>query len=222
MRWLRLDVAADALASLRRTLSIDEAQRAGSFGTEALRRRAVVRYARRRELLAAALGVPPDALALTTTPTGQPFVAAPARLSVSASSCGDLGVLAWSSGGALGVDLESAADLPPARRALERIASPEELAALGALGDEELPTRLLGLWTRKEAYLKATGEGVGAALRRTTVPLGDLDGPVAFVAAPGGPTHWIAELEAPARGLRCALVVADGGDGPPEVAVSWA
>jgi 4'-phosphopantetheinyl transferase len=64
----------------------------------------------------------------------------------------------------IGVDIEKI----EARASLPRIAAryftSGEAQALAALPPGERPRRFFGLWTLKEAWLKATGEGLGAGL----------------------------------------------------------
>ncbi len=220
MRWLRLDEPATALPALRDVLTEDELARVERYATPTLRRRALVRLARRRQLLAGAIGVEVAELQLTSTAACQPHLDGPRPLFVSAASHDALGVVAWSEDVAVGVDVEAIAELGTARGLPERVASPEELAALEALPEEARLVALARLWTRKEAYLKSTGEGIGAALRRTTVPLGELATPVRFEPQPGAAPCWCVELEVPTPGVLGALVVADGA-GAPELRVAW-
>lgn len=72
----------------------------------------------------------------------------------------------------LGVDVEAIdkrVSLPVARRYF----SSREVAALDALAPEARPRHFLRLWTLKEAYLKAVGEGLAGGLDRMTFTLGD-------------------------------------------------
>lgn len=74
----------------------------------------------------------------------------------------------------LGVDVEAAdkrVSLPVARRYF----SPREAAALDALAPEARPRHFLRLWTLKEAYLKAVGEGLAGGLDRMTFTLDGAD-----------------------------------------------
>jgi len=72
----------------------------------------------------------------------------------------------------IGVDVEAVdkrVSLPVARRYF----SAPEVAGLDALAPEARPRRFLRLWTLKEAYLKAVGEGLAGGLDRMTFTLGD-------------------------------------------------
>lgn len=218
VRWLDLDAPREARERCAAVLSDEERRRVDGLATEQLRARATVRLGRRRALLADAVGVAPEALALDATPLGQPFVEGPrGHLYVSASSRGDCALLAWSRCAPIGVDVEALEELGPSRRLLLRVASPAERVALAALSESALREALLCLWTRKEAYLKCTGEGIGEALRAVTVPLGPLGAGVAFAPREGASSCWWVPLRPPHADLRAVLVVADAGATAPEV-----
>lgn len=123
---------------------------------------------------------------------------------------------------AVGVDVEAAGELGDERRLAERIASDVEREALGALGGDARRTAMLRLWTRKEAYLKATGEGIGAGLRRITVPLRRAAAGERFDPEGDGTSWVLYELACPIEGLGAALVVGpvDPGAATPELDVT--
>jgi 4'-phosphopantetheinyl transferase len=121
-----------------------------------------------RLLLGARLGVPPDKVPLTRAcrecgePHGPPAVADGPHLSVSHS--GDRVAVALSEAGPVGVDVEAVT-----RRLDESIARlllSEAEAARATPPDEP---GLFTYWTRKEAIVKATGDGLRAPLTDITV-----------------------------------------------------
>ena len=72
----------------------------------------------------------------------------------------------------IGIDVEALdkrVPMPVARRYF----SEREVAALHALAPEDQPRRFLRLWTLKEAYLKAVGEGLAGGLDSMTFTLDD-------------------------------------------------
>jgi 4'-phosphopantetheinyl transferase len=70
----------------------------------------------------------------------------------------------------IGVDVEALDKRAPLPLA-QRYFSAREAAALDALPPEARPRRFLRLWTLKEAYLKALGEGLPGGLERMTFTL---------------------------------------------------
>lgn len=77
----------------------------------------------------------------------------------------DLGLVAVSSGAEVGVDVEMASR--PVHRAAARLAPREVRALQGAP-----PHVFLETWTRKEAFVKCTGEGIARSLRSFEVSVG--------------------------------------------------
>lgn len=86
------------------------------------------------------------------------------RLGLSVSHSGDRVVLAVAAGGAVGVDVE----LPGPSVDIDAVASyvlaAGELAVLRRLTPPEQPAGFAAYWTRKEAVVKATGDGLRARL----------------------------------------------------------
>lgn len=114
---------------------------------------------------AAVTGVSADLLAVDRTctrcgdPHGRP-VLPDLDLDVSVTRSGDVVGVAVGRGFALGLDVED-----PTRFSSMRLAR----AVLGAGEDASSADQLCRYWTRKEATVKATGEGLGVGLRNVTV-----------------------------------------------------
>jgi 4'-phosphopantetheinyl transferase len=219
--WLDLDVSDHDVEDLTAHLATEDALRVAALATEQLRRRAAVRLGLRRIVLAESLGVPAGRLELGREPSGRPYAVAPdgSRVSVSASSRGDVALVACIRHADLGVDVESASELGVAPRLIEEIASPSERAVLDALDASVRRDALLRLWTRKEALLKAIGTGIVEGLAHLTVPL-DV-GVVAAVFQPtvGGARWRCDDLACPRDGLAAALVVSTRDDDKREVRI---
>lgn len=130
-----------------------------------------------RRALAAELGSDPAAITLITRcptcggPHGKPVLAGTrGAIDFSISHAGDRVVVATSRGAAIGVDVERI-------RTVEDLAAPgasvladDERSVLRALPAAQRAAAFMRYWTRKEAVLKATGEGLMtpmAALRVT-------------------------------------------------------
>lgn len=228
MRWFDLD--ADDPEESRRHLTAHELARVERLATPLLQHRAAVRLATRRLALAADLHVAPGELDLTSDASGRPRVALRAgpsvaqaddagALDVSFSSSGHVAVLAIARGCRVGIDVELIAPLHGAARLVARIATPSEAAALGDLAAPRRDVAVLGLWARKEACVKATGQGVGAGLR--TVDVG-ADAASTFREArlaSTGPWH-VLDLTCPIAAAAAALCVSGSHGQLPTVAVS--
>jgi 4'-phosphopantetheinyl transferase len=91
--------------------------------------------------------------AVTQAQENCPPVAADAEVRLSLSHSGDYAAVAIARGSEVGIDIEIPRDLPEARALARQHFTPLEQAAAGSL-----PT-FFRIWTRKEAILKATGEG---------------------------------------------------------------
>ena len=192
---LRLAQPSSVVARLRETLSDDERERADRAASALAAGHFAVARGALRTVLASYLSVEPRALAFAYGPRGKPALASDGGLRFNVAHSHGLALVAVARGRELGVDLERVRPLPAAEAIARRFFSAGERAA-------PLRRRLdafLSLWTRKEAYLKATGGGLrwGRALAAVDVSDG-LEG-------------WTIRELTPARGFRSALVVE--GDG---------
>jgi 4'-phosphopantetheinyl transferase len=159
---------ARVLRELRTTLSGDERTRADRISSETERRRFVVARGVLRDILGRYLGVEPDRIELAYEKHGRPRLAetfAGSGVSFNLSHAGDLALYAFSRGRAVGVDVESVRRrVHDAERLARRFFSPTEYDAFLALPEEQKPLAFLRCWTRKEAFIKAIGEGLARSL----------------------------------------------------------
>jgi 4'-phosphopantetheinyl transferase len=141
----RLDAPSDEVRSLQRSLCSAETARARRFVLERHRRRFIVARGRLRRELGARLGVAPEAVEISYSTNGKPYLAHDA-LQFSVSHCDDVALYAFSSD-AIGVDIE--AIRPPRER--------------------EDSFAFLYIWTRKEALAKALGDALTLPLEELDV-----------------------------------------------------
>lgn len=150
-------------------LSADERERAGRFRFSRDRTRYVLAHVALRRILAEATGTPPHRLAFVIGPQGKPALVGPGGPHFNLSHSDELAVLAVSTAGPLGVDVEAVRPIPEFDTVAEAHFSPAELDALRALPPGEREHGFYRLWTRKEAYLKAIGTGLSHPLHGFTV-----------------------------------------------------
>lgn len=165
------DVGGSALAGLAQRLPVADRERADRFRHDADRARFVFGRLLLRDLTARAVGLGVDAFRIDTEASGRPVVTGVQRapqVSLSHSGRWVVAALGWRP---VGVDVEQLIDEPQPDGVLRRVCSPDELALLQRLPPGERVPAFLRVWTRKEAYGKACGVGMGFALRDITVGL---------------------------------------------------
>lgn len=165
-----LDSPAHTLDTARALLAPDEGARADRFTMDAPRRRFTLARAALRTVLARYTGRPPHDLAFTTGPHGKPALAdSPFRFNLSHSE--DLALLAITRRTEVGIDIEH---IDP-RRAADDIAarffSPAEQQQLAHYTGDERTAAFFRAWSRKEAVIKALGEGLACPLASFDVSL---------------------------------------------------
>jgi 4'-phosphopantetheinyl transferase len=157
-----LERPAQTVERMRRLLASDEQRRADRFRFERDRSRYVVGRALLRGLLARYMGAEPEELEFEYGEFRKPAVREGPWFNVSHS--GPIVLYAFSSGGEVGIDVElDDADFARERIA-ERFFSPSEVGVLRSLPAGVQPRAFLTCWTRKEAFIKARGDGLSLAL----------------------------------------------------------
>ncbi len=166
----------ERIEELRLLLTGAEIERADRFHFDRHRRRFIVRRGVLRLLMAGYLGRRPEELRFEEGEKGKPFVAqetavAGERLHFNLSDSKDLAVYAVTRGAELGVDVEILRPMPDAQGIAEHFFSVEERDRLRRVPPERKARAFFNCWTRKEAYIKAIGEGLSEPLDRFSVTL---------------------------------------------------
>jgi 4'-phosphopantetheinyl transferase len=163
--------SAASIAELKAILLPDEQRRADRFYREIDFRRYVVGRGLLRVLLGRCLRAAPDRLCFEDGPFGKPGLAgeAQARLQFNVSHSGDVILIAIAPGRAVGVDVEHVRPDIALEGIARRFFSQHECASLAALDAPSRPDGFYACWTRKEAYIKARGEGLSLPLRQFDV-----------------------------------------------------
>jgi phosphopantetheinyl transferase len=150
-------------------LTHEERRRAGDFRDAAARRRFSLARWTTRHLVAGATDLAPDEVHWRAEPGGKPLLEAPAW-EVNWSHDGPWLAVALGHRTRVGVDIAAAFAGRPWTRLAQRYGSPKEAQRVRHADDPA--TAFLEVWTRKEALLKATGEGIRRQLSGLCV-LGD-------------------------------------------------
>jgi 4'-phosphopantetheinyl transferase len=158
-----LDLPAARVESLRGTLSADELARAARYRFEGDRRRYTVARGVLRAILGSYAGVPAPALRFLYGPHGKPRLAEEtggARLRFNLAHSQDRALSAVALERQVGVDLERITPDIEDDLVAGHLFSPSEIAALHAAPPEARAATFYRLWTQKEAWVKATGDGL--------------------------------------------------------------
>ena len=174
-------------------LSDAEKARAARFYREEHRRKYTLSHGVLRTLLGAYLGVSPASIQYRFGHARKPFLAAGhAALQFNLSDSGDLALIGFAQTCDLGVDLEFVKRMADMESIARRFFSPEECSELLSLDLSERTEAFFRCWTRKEAYLKALGDGLAAPLDSFQVTLRPDEEPrlVRTALAGGITTNW--------------------------------
>lgn len=224
-----LDLSAPRLAVLYATLSSDERARAARFHFDRDRNHFIAARGLLRELLGSYVNRAPASLCFAYGQRGKPSLAAPesaaslpiratqsetppqaGELRFNLSHSHGLTLFAFARGTELGVDVEHIRLDFATNEIAERFFSPPERAALRALPAAQRAEGFFNCWTRKEAYIKATGDGLSIPLDSFDVTLAPGQ-PARLLAVRGTPDaaiRWSMWALTPASGFVAALLVA--------------
>jgi 4'-phosphopantetheinyl transferase len=148
-----------------RTLDEHERLRAARFRQDADRMRYVLGRASLRRLLSMQLDVPNERLAFGANSFGKPVLLEPLPgLHFNSSHSGEWILHAFDALGPVGIDVEAAR---PDFAHVDDFAaafSPEERSELAGVPEQGRAVALARAWVRKEAYVKAIGQGVSRSL----------------------------------------------------------
>ena len=186
-----------------RNLSAEEAARAARFIFERDRARFTVAHSALREILARYTGEAAEAMVLLAAEKGKPYLAEHPDIRFNLSHSGSWAMVAVAHKRELGVDIECIRRERSTDGIAERFFAPAEVRELKDTAEERRVPAFFACWSRKEAYIKARGEGLGIPLDSFEVSLGE----EAVLRKAEDRERWsMCSLRAPA-GYAAALVV---------------
>lgn len=142
-------------------LDEDERRRASRFVFDRDRRRFVAAHAATRVILGRYLNAAPSSLRYVVGERGKPrLVGPPVDVRFNLSHAGERALLAVALGREIGVDIEELRVVSDLMRLAESVFSPGEHARLRAAPPSDRHAVFFRLWTRKESFIKARGDGL--------------------------------------------------------------
>jgi medium-chain acyl-[acyl-carrier-protein] hydrolase len=184
---------AEEVAHLAPLLDPSERERADKFRFPADRDQYIVGRALLRCLLAAHVRQAPQELRFAYAAAGKPLLR-DHGLQFNLAHSGGLALLALAGRRAVGVDVEHLNRPIEITCIADRYFNPEEQAVLKAEPAAERLPAFFRAWTRKEAYMKATGQGLSMPLERFAV-----------LPAPGASALRLQTLDPPQEAARWSL-----------------
>jgi 4'-phosphopantetheinyl transferase len=171
----RLDASAAEVNAYCRLLSSEEQERALRFRVERPRKEFVLTRGTLRTLLAQYLGITPQEVHFRYAVRGKPALEGESGLCFNVSHTDGLALMAFVMRRTIGIDVENLVRGVDAQRLAERFFSERERQALRSLRGDELQAAFFRCWTRKEAYIKAKGDGLSLALHEFDVSIAEQD-----------------------------------------------
>lgn len=163
----RLDIGSPGIASADALLSTAEWQRAHRLADQRQRRRFIAARSLLRQLLGERLAIRPEAVELIYGKYGKPALSehlTGLALNFNVSHSHDLAVFAFASGRRIGVDIERIRPLLTTELIASHFFSRCEQDEYQSLEPADKIEGFFNAWTRKEAFVKAHGDGLPPAL----------------------------------------------------------
>jgi 4'-phosphopantetheinyl transferase len=162
---IHLDLPSEQIPEMERTLSFDEKLKAKNFYFERHTRRYIACHGSLRKILAKYVSLGPSGLRFTYSHLGKPFLVSDVNMkkvcfNLSHSHKYALCVVTLNL--SIGIDLEYMRPAPDMEPMAKHFFSPSEYKTIFSFSPDGRQQAFYDLWTLKEAYLKATGEGLGS------------------------------------------------------------
>lgn len=193
-----LDQPASRLQHLAQTLSADERLRAERFHFEQDRKHFIIGRGLLRTILGSYLDIEPSQLQFCYGSYGKPVLAetfGKGKLRFNLSHSQGLALYAITREREIGVDIEHVRPVPEAEQIADRFFCERESAVFRALPPSQKPKAFFNCWTRKEAYIKAIGDGLAWPLDQIEVSL-----------APGEPARLLSIAGDPSSAQRWEIL----------------
>jgi 4'-phosphopantetheinyl transferase len=191
---IHLEASSAVIERCEAVLSTDESVRAGRFRFDRDRRRFIVARGALRSILGAYLGQAPACVKLRYGPHGKPTLipSTGAALRFNLSHAETRALCAVTLGREIGVDVENIRPLSDADDLARRFFSAREVLEYQTLAPGDRLPGFFNCWTRKEAYIKALGDGLSCPLDRFAVSFRPREAArlIWIDGQPNGPLRW--------------------------------
>ena len=199
-----LDCSEGCLLEYERSLSAEELRRSDAFRSPQLRSAFLASRGALRQLLANYLGCGAREIEIAQTNLGKPFLP-DSELYFSVSHSGQALVFIFGRGMKVGIDVEPIRAFDDLLAVSTQFFAHSEIEVLRQAPAEMQPSLFFQIWTLKEAFIKATGQGLQRPLDSFAVQLNPEPRLVLFGSQPGAST-WFLRSFFPADGYVGGLI----------------
>lgn len=165
----RLKLQADDFAGYWRLLDADERRRALGIQHPLRQQRYVESHGRLRILLGEAVQAAPASLRIAKTEHGKPYLADYPSVAFNLSHTGDHLAVVWATQCRVGIDIEAVKPRSHLDALAERCFDATEQAHWRAQPEAERLRAFYRMWTCKEAFVKAVGQGIALGLQQCLI-----------------------------------------------------
>ncbi len=211
-----LDLTTIQKEGLLAVLSSDEVARAERFHFARDQNRFIAARGTLRKILGRYLEENPSKLRFEYTPHGKPIIATNSgydTLSFNLSHSGPFALYAVTRGRNIGIDIEHIRDNVDVGQMAQGFFSQSEIRSLEQTPQNNRSELFFKYWTRKEAFIKATGEGISFPMERCDVSLitGNNISPIIIPGDNKDSVGWYGRDLFPGSGYAAAIAV-EGAD----------
>ncbi|MEO6537019.1 MAG: 4'-phosphopantetheinyl transferase superfamily protein [Ferruginibacter sp.] len=210
-----IDLTEVAIQKLLQILSADEVEKANRFHFQKDKKRFIAARGILRQILGGYTGTSPDKLRFNYTANGKPVLATNTdtdTLKFNLSHSGSFALYGFSLHQNIGIDIECIRHDISAVQIAQKFFSKKEISLLGQVDNDKFHQLFFQLWTRKEAILKANGEGISSSMEKIDVSLINGRG-LSAVTLPSDESEgmrWYVQDLFPDHGFSGAIAVEEG------------
>ncbi len=161
---IQLDLPVSQVISFEQTLCFDELSKANRYYSHIDRQRYKTGRGSLRKILSKYIALEPSGIQFAYSSSGKPFLSSElntGRLCFNMSHSNQYALCAVTLNRSIGIDVEYMRPAPDMLSIAKRYFAPDEYETMLSLSPDKREQAFYTLWTLKEAYLKATGEGLG-------------------------------------------------------------
>ena len=174
-------LTSDCIQQHWQSLDAQELAQAEKFANSLLQSRYVIAHGRLRNILAYYTKQAPEQLLFAKTAHGKPFLKPHSELSFNLSHTSDYMAVAVAQNCQLGIDIEQIKARNNLAALVKKCFSQQESNYWQQLSSAEQIQQFYQFWTRKEAFVKATGLGISLGLKHCQI---DINQPELFYSVP--------------------------------------